>query len=331
MRLEKAAGLVALARKLAATSEGLTLDEMAAQARVDRRTAERMRDAVRELFPQMEERVEGRTKRFRIPGGLDGFAQSPTPDELAELQVAMRALENSGGDARAALLRSLSDKIHAALRAPVRTRLEPDVEALAAAEGLVMQAGPRPMADRETLGRIREALKGLRLCRFTYAQTDGGDRRSREVVPYGILFGRAYYLVGRQTEKPSPRLWRFDRISALELTGRSPGPPPDFTLEDYAAQSFGAFQEEASDIVLRFAPSAAVDARRFLFHPTQRFEDGEGGSLVVRFRAGGLLELVRHLFTWGDAVEILAPERLKQTMRTELGKAMARHYAARTR
>ena len=87
MRLEKATALLELARALAGSAEGLSLDEMATCARVDRRTAERMRDALRLLFPQLEELVDGRTKRFRIPGGLDGFAQAPTPDELAELHV----------------------------------------------------------------------------------------------------------------------------------------------------------------------------------------------------------------------------------------------------
>ncbi|MGW8788751.1 hypothetical protein, partial [Heyndrickxia sporothermodurans] len=88
MRWEKSSQLIALGRTLAGCSEGLTLDEMARSAGVDRRTAERMRDALRELFPQMEEVADGRSKRFRIPGGLDGFLQSPTADELAELAPA---------------------------------------------------------------------------------------------------------------------------------------------------------------------------------------------------------------------------------------------------
>ena len=46
MRHEKAAALLDLARALAASAEGLTLDEMARAAGVGRRTAERMRDAL---------------------------------------------------------------------------------------------------------------------------------------------------------------------------------------------------------------------------------------------------------------------------------------------
>ena len=51
MRHEKAARLLDLARMLASSAEGLTLDEMAERLGVGRRTAERMRDAVREAFP----------------------------------------------------------------------------------------------------------------------------------------------------------------------------------------------------------------------------------------------------------------------------------------
>ena len=45
--------VIDLARGMAASAEGLTLNEMAGQLRVGRRTAERMRDAVLMLFPQV--------------------------------------------------------------------------------------------------------------------------------------------------------------------------------------------------------------------------------------------------------------------------------------
>ncbi|HEY9233950.1 MAG TPA: helix-turn-helix domain-containing protein, partial [Phenylobacterium sp.] len=88
MRHEKAARLLELARMLAASAEGLTLDEMADRLGVGRRTVERMRDAVREAFPQMEEVEDPPTRRFRIPAGLDGIFQAPNADEFAALRAA---------------------------------------------------------------------------------------------------------------------------------------------------------------------------------------------------------------------------------------------------
>lgn len=114
-------------------------------------------------------------------------------------------------------------------------------------------------------------------------------------------------------------------MSKVELGGATHAPPPSFRLADFAARSFGAFQEDPVDIVLKFSSQAAADARRFLFHPSQANEELGDGSLVVRFRSGGLLELVRHLFTWGEAVEILAPQKLRELMVAELELALVRH------
>ena len=88
MRHEKAGRLLELARMLASTAEGLTLDEMAQRLGVGRRTAERMRDAVRDVFPQLEDVDDPPTRRFRIPAGLDGLFQAPTAEELAALTAA---------------------------------------------------------------------------------------------------------------------------------------------------------------------------------------------------------------------------------------------------
>jgi predicted DNA-binding transcriptional regulator YafY len=325
MRFEKLATLLQTARRLAGSSEGMTLDDIAREAGVDRRTAERMRDTLRDLFPTMEEFRDGRAKRFRIRGGLDGFLQAPTVDELAELEAGIRALEASGGEARASLLRSLGDKIHAALRAAVRQRIGPDLDALLSAEALILQAGPRPLADSETLALLREALKACRLCSFEYTGPATSPQRLRRVRPYGILFGKAYYLVGPEAGRTKPVLWRLDRMSKVELGYTTQGPPPSFRLAEFAAGSFGAFQEDPAEIVLKFSLEAAADARRFLFHPSQTNEELGDGSLVVRFRSGGFLELVRHLFTWRDAVEILAPQRLCELMVAELELALVRH------
>ena len=129
MRHNKATVLLHLARALAASAEGMTLDKMAAfssehgPADAVRSGAERMRDALQTLFPQLEERTDGSRKRFRIPGGLDGFMLIPTADELAELRAAARTQDGIGGSARSALLRGLSIKIEAAIRPGIRRRL----------------------------------------------------------------------------------------------------------------------------------------------------------------------------------------------------------------
>jgi predicted DNA-binding transcriptional regulator YafY len=42
--------------------------------------------------------------------------------------------------------------------------------------------------------------------------------------------------------------------------------------------------------------------------PTQEVELQPDGSLVVRFTAGGALEMAWHLYTWGRHVTVIQPE-----------------------
>jgi len=328
MRHSKAALLLDLSRHLAASGEGLTLDEMASAVGVGRRTVERMRDALEQIFPQMQAVQDGATRRFKIPKGLDGFFQAPTAEELVELANLSANLRRSGHMARAETVERLSAKIRAAMRSSALRRLEADVEALAQAEASIARVGPRPFEDREMLAAIRRAIMGLRAVRFHYM---GGTKpgEARTVCPYGLIFERSNYLIAAELDagfaRPAPRTWRLDRIKALEVTEAYASPPAGFSLEDFAAESFGIFHDGAEDVALRVAPAAATEARGWRFHRSQTLEEQPDGALIVRFRSGGMKELAWHLFTWEDSIEILEPARLKNVMIDQLARAMAHH------
>jgi len=60
-----------------------------------------------------------------------------------------------------------------------------------------------------------------------------------------------------------------------------------------------------------FLPEAASRAMEFQFHPHQAAEYQEDGSLIIRFKAAGWLEMAWHLYQWGDKVEVLEPAGLR--------------------
>jgi predicted DNA-binding transcriptional regulator YafY len=325
VRHEKAGLLLDLARRLAASAEGLTLDEMAAAIGVGRRTAERMRDALWGLFPNLEEIEDPPTKRFRISGGLDGLFQNPTPEELVELGKAAEALRAAGAPSRAEALRSLETKIRAATRAAALRRVGPDVEALMRAETIAVQAGPRPFEDEAVIAAIRGAIKAMKALEFRY---DGGSRpgERRRVTPFGIMFGHNNYLVAAELGAQEPRTFRLDRIGDLEALDIPTSAPAGFDLQDFAHRSFGIYQGGGPQAVaLQILPDRADDALRWRFHPSQTSERLGDGSVIVRFTAAGMLELAWHLFTWGPSVRVLAPESLRRLMVEELSKALAAH------
>jgi predicted DNA-binding transcriptional regulator YafY len=326
MRYDKTTKVLELAKALAGSAEGLTLDEMAQLLGVGRRTAERMRDAVWVVFPQMETVEDPPRRRFRIPSGLDSVFLMPSAEELAALHTASEALLAGGAESRAAALGSLERKLMAAMRSGARRRLAPDLEALSLAEMSTLQAGPRAFEDESVLGPIRLAIKSLKGLSFRY-QGGSNPGRRRDVTPFGVLYGRINYLVASEGASTEPRTYRLDKLLEVAVTERAATPPAGFSLQAFAEESFGIYHDAVQDVVLRILPGemGAEEARRWRFHPTQKLEDLEDGSVMVRFRASGMRELAWHLFTWGDKVRIIAPQALKAAMRAELDAAITAH------
>lgn len=138
----------------------------------------------------------------------------------------------------------------------------------------------------------------------------------RLVATHGLLLGVRRYLVARDTAKAAgSRLqhYRVEEIHQAQVLDESFDPDADFSLRTHAERGFGSYESAAEhgEVVWRFKPEAAEQARRFVFHPTQTVEELEDGSLQVSFRASGHLEMCWHLYSWGDAVEVIAPERLR--------------------
>ena len=326
MRYGPAENLFRLARHLAATRTGLTLDEMAAELEVGRRTAERMRDALQAMFPELDyQDDDARVRRWRLPGSALVGVVEPPAEAVAAIETAARECEVRGETDRAALLRQAANTLRAVMRPDALRRAETDIAALMEAEGIAMRPGPRPMIASGVLLTLRRAILGMQLAVVRYTGPDAEEPATRILCPYGILYGGRGWLVAHVEGLPEMRLWRLDRIVSADLLDRGFQRREDFSLPDYAAQSFGVFQEEPIDVVLRFVPEAAEDAAQWLFHPSQTVVHEEDGSLTVRFRAGGIQEMCWHLFTWGTAVTIVGPAALRKAVAAAALAAAGHH------
>ncbi len=326
MRYAPAERLLRLARHLAGTRTGLTLDEMASELSVGRRTAERLRDSLMAMFPQLESwDDEERVRRWRLPATALFGLVAPRPEAVAAIETAARELSQRGESERAALLRETTATLRALMRPDALRRAEPDIAALMEAEGIAMRPGPRPVIAEGVLATLRRAILGMQLVVVRYAGPSGEEPATRILCPYGILYGGRGWLVAHVERLPELRLWRLDRITSADLLDRGFARREDFSLSAYAAQSFGVFQEAPVDVVLRFAPEAAEDAAGWVFHPSQSMEREADGGLIVRFRAGGLREMCWHVFTWGEAVTVVGPEELRSHL-AEMAASAASHH-----
>jgi predicted DNA-binding transcriptional regulator YafY len=313
MRYEKADNLLILALEMQAARSGWSLQDIQERFGVGRRTAMRMRDAIMRIFPQADEvMIDGRTKRWRIPPGTLNRLVDFSADELADLETAIKILERDNMEDQARSLENLSAKLKAGLRPEVSRKVEPDLEALLEAENLAMRPGPRPKNRTFVLEELRKAIKGCQVVTIKYKTRSSGKVSQRRVHPYGFLYGHRHYLVAHNLRKSEEgyRLFSLPNIHKVEVNSEYFERDESFDLDKFARASFGVFHDEPVDVVWRFSPRAAPDAKDFIFHPDQKFEPQRDGSLIVRFKAGGQLEMAWHLYAWGNDVEVLEPSSL---------------------
>lgn len=317
MSFQKAADLLRLAEMATARHGGVALTDIEDTFAIDRRTAQRMTRMLEEVFPNCTTRVDDDRRKFWRLSAADArlmLAQGIRDSELAALDIAIQRADRDGAANEVQALRSLRDRLLAAMPSSHARRMETDAEALLEAFGFASRPGPQTRTRPELLRLIAEALKGPHLMRVTYEGAQGKPPRERLLEPHGLLLGTRRYLVAREKSgRGRMQHFRVDRIVSAALEASSFQRDPDFDLADHAARAFGSYHDAAEygDVEWRFAPDAAEIARHFIFHPRQEMIDNPDGTLTVRFRAAGHLEMAWHLYQWGDKVEVVAPDALR--------------------
>ncbi|KQW26409.1 DeoR family transcriptional regulator [Rhizobium sp. Root274] len=312
MSFAKAQDLLRLARLAATRRTGVGLEEICDEFGVSHRTAQRMTDAMATIFANVET-IDGpdRRRRWRVADPQLNRLQPRQDTVIEALEIAGRAARADGRVRHAAALEDLRDGLLARLTPKDALRTEADVEAVLLAMGSVTRPGPRVNLKPPVLDAVIEALRGPFRLQICYGTEDAFERI---IEPHGLLLGHRSYLVARQPDRGDEmRNFRIDRILRAHTLDQSFNFAPGFSLQEYAAKSFGVYQDpkQYGEVIWRFDPRAAARAAEFCFHPDQVSELQEDGSLIVRFHAAGWLEMAWHLYQWGNTVEVLAPQGLR--------------------
>ena len=310
---EKMYDLFDLAFVMQESSIGLSLEDIQQKYNVSRRTAERMRNALLNYFPQMEEVETGeRTKRWRITQrSLNSFI-SFSAEELAVFKTAIDKLKQSNLKDKADILEKVEIKLRNLLKPEQKNKIEVDADELMKTEGLVLHPGPRIELDKEILSTLRQAILSCHHIKMVYQAKGTNKNHTYSLVPYGFLYGqRDHYLVAKHSDgydNGKAHNFSLQQIKSVEIL-------PDifdsskFDLNEYAMESFGAFHEEPFDVEWLFSADVANEAENFIFHPKQKLTHNPDGTLTVKFKAGGKMEMDWFLYTWGDSVKVIKPQK----------------------
>lgn len=309
--------LMRLADMAAARPQGICLDDIKSTFKVNHRSAQRMAQALELVFPAVSRTIDEKDRRkwWSLSGNERQLRwQGIRADELSALEMGIRRAAREGATTEVHALEALRDRLVALHPSSEVRRAETDSEATLEARGHACRPGPRMVYDLILLKVIDDALIGPYKLEITYVGDRDDRPRTRIVEPYGVLFGTRCYLVCRTPEVDERiRHFRLDRFLKAQTLDESFVRDRNFNLMEHAARSFEAYNsdEEFGSVIWRFNERAAIEAKNYVFHPNQVMEADPQGGLIVSFKASGWLEMAWHLYKWGDNVEVIAPDELR--------------------
>jgi predicted DNA-binding transcriptional regulator YafY len=316
MAFRKAQELLRLAEMAGSRYRGVSLNDVCDAFGVNQRTAQRMIREFEEAFPSYTCSTDSERRRWwKISDMTMTRMQGVRDSELAALDMAIRRAHRDSAELDVRALASLRDRLLASMPSTHARRAEADAAAMLEAQGFACRPGPRAKVSPDVIGAIAVGIKAPFSIEMAYQGARDAAPRTRKVEPYGLLMGTRQYLVARDIESGREyRRYRIDRISHANITGQPFARDPEFDLSSFSARAFGSFHSEAEYgyVIWRFKPSAASVAREFEFHPTQKITEEPDGSLRVEFVASGWIEMIWHLYQWGDQVEVIAPAQLRR-------------------
>lgn len=177
---------------------------------------------------------------------------------------------------------------------------------------------------------VAQAWADGRVVEFEYEPGGGQSRRAR-VRPYFLepdAAGRSVYLIGFDKTVAAMRTYKVERIRSSTLTADRYQVPDDFDPDRWLAHSWGIWSSDTTataEVRLRFSASVAHRVREAIWHRSQRLVELPDGRLELTVTVAGIVEIRPWILSWGDAVEVLGPAALRQSVAAAVRAAAARY------
>ncbi|QFZ21762.1 helix-turn-helix transcriptional regulator [Saccharothrix syringae] len=232
-----------------------------------------------------------------------------TAAEATSLLVALRALADTPGVADQDAVQRAAAKIEAAVG---------QAQPAGVAVGLAMREAPETARVRDA---VSEGVLSRRALHLRYYTPSRDEITERVVDPMRVLLveGRNY-LEAWCRAADGVRLFRLDRIDAVDVLDEPAAPPPHATPTD---TSEGLFRPDPSQrtAVLVLEPDARWVAE---YYPTDGLVELDGGRARVLMRYADTARMVRLLLGLGGEVHVEEPADLVAEVARQADAALRR-------
>jgi proteasome accessory factor B len=296
--------------RLIEARHGMTIDELAEETCVTRRTVHRDLVALHDAGYPLVSVWEGQRKVYRF---ISRFKDIPpvsfTLQEIATLYL----LRGQGGVLHGTPFESELEAVFMKIRSALPPRFAAHLERIAGVPLPLLQGRHDYSAHSEILMQLRESLVHQNRLTFRYRAHGRKNPSTYLVDPYSLAFYKGgIYLIGYAHNRNGLRTFAVERIINVVIEKERFEMPDDYQPEARLRDAFGIVAEEAMDVRIRFSPVVAATIRGRVWHPSQRFEDNDDGGVELNFTAGGKMEIVSWVLSYGEHAEVIAPVELRE-------------------
>jgi len=189
------------------------------------------------------------------------------------------------------------------------------------------KGGPQAPTDilDKTFAQLQTAIQKKRKVAMNYDSFFEQATIKVELCPYHLFYNnRAWYVIGHSSEHNSIRTFKLNRIRHLEITDECFTGGEKFDLYEYLGRAWSMIPEgRLYHVKLLFLPKVANNVAEVRWHSTQQVTHNLDGSATVEFRVDGLGEITWWVLGYGDQVQVLAPQELRDRI-VEIAENMIR-------
>lgn len=310
-----------LLRTLDAHRHGVTVDDLARELGVTKRTIWRDMEALQHVgFPLTSDKVGKRTRWKLLSAPFKGLADlGISMVELASLYMGRAMVQGMAGAPFGAALGAVIQKVEKALPPRMRAFLDRLPAVVEAKPSAVKK--PNGKAQEQHLGHLIEACADQRACAMKYFSASRGRAKAYVVHPYRLVHAHGgMYVLAWVPEYGEIRTFAIERIQKLSLLAERFEIKAELAADAFA-HSLGVNRGTPERVIVTFSPRIASYVRERTWHKSQKADDTADGGVRLTLHVSIDAPLRSWILGFGAFARVESPSWLAQEILEQLDEA----------
>lgn len=312
-----------------ARGTGAAIDDLASLCNVTTRTIRRDLQALEEAgFPIYDDRSrdDGKTRWVINGNAFKGLAAGLTLSELCALYFSRTLLESLAGTPFRDELETAFDKLASTLTPHMRQFLDQLPHVIASKpDPLRRRLGRDQSQVQSIVARALEATLHHRQATFTYHSKSSDRIKSYLAHPYRLAYAQGgLYLLAYVPEYQEVRTFAVERMQEITLLEERFTPLEDLPDEAFP-HSMGVHSGAPEQVEIEFQASVTDYVMAREWHPSQRVESSDDGSVTMTLRVCLDQSLQSWILSFGPFARVIAPASLARAVAAQLEEASAQY------